>query len=154
MNLLRTVIMVTRGPETAATAVDLADLRATAQASSYTWFQDRAWLDQDMIVALITLLERWSAGPETFRCYLPDTRNLDEQARFKELFPGQLALLSNSWLSLLVTHSTSFTPPKISTPRHSIHGCVSSPISLPIPIITGPKISEEALLDSETSCLR
>ncbi len=85
MNLLRTVIMVTRGPEAAATAVDLADLRATARASSYTWFQDRAWLDQDMIVALITLLERWSAGPETFRCYLPDTRNLDEQALFKEI---------------------------------------------------------------------
>ena len=77
--------MVTRGPEAAATAVDLADLRATARASSYTWFQDRAWLDQDMIVALITLLERWSAGPETFRCYLPDTRNLDEQALFKEI---------------------------------------------------------------------
>lgn len=85
MNLLRTVIMVTRSPEAAATAVDLADLRATARASSYTWFQDRAWLDQDMIVALITLLERWSAGPETFRCYLPDTRNLDEQALFKEI---------------------------------------------------------------------
>jgi hypothetical protein len=85
MNLLRTVIMVTRDPEAAATAVDLADLRATARASSYTWFQDRAWLDQDMIVALITLLDRWSAGPETFHCYLPDTRNLDEQALFKEI---------------------------------------------------------------------
>lgn len=85
MNLLRTVIMVTRGPDDAATAVDLADLRATARASSYTWFQDRGWLDQDMILALITLLERWSASPETFRCYLPDTRNLDEQALFKEI---------------------------------------------------------------------
>ena len=85
MNLLRTVIMVTRDPEAAATAADLTDLRATARASSYAWFQDRAWLDQYMILALITLLERWSAGPETFRCYLPDTRNLDEQALFQEI---------------------------------------------------------------------
>jgi len=85
MNLLRTVIMVTRSPEAAATAADLADLRATMRASSYTWFHERAWLDQDMILALIALLERWSAGPETFRCYLPNTRHLDEKALFQEV---------------------------------------------------------------------
>lgn len=85
MNLLRTVIMVTRDPEAAATSADLADLRSTARASSYTWFHDRGWLDQEMILALITLLDRWSAGSETFRCYLPDTRHLDEQAFFQDL---------------------------------------------------------------------
>lgn len=63
MNLLRTVIMVTRDPEKAkATDEALTDLRATARASSYTWFKDMDWLDRDMIVALITLLERWSEG--------------------------------------------------------------------------------------------
>ncbi|WP_417814408.1 DUF262 domain-containing protein [Thalassospira alkalitolerans] len=85
MNLLRTVIMVTRGPEAAAIAADLADLRTTARASSYTWFQDRGWLDQDMILALVTLLERWSERADAFRCYLPDTRNFDEQGWFQEI---------------------------------------------------------------------
>lgn len=85
MNLLRTVIMLTRDPATAATSTDLADLRSMARVSSYTWFHDRGWLDEEMILALITLLERWSAGPETFRCYLPDMRHLDEQAFFQDL---------------------------------------------------------------------
>jgi hypothetical protein len=85
MNLLRTVIMVTRSPESAATAADLGDLRAAARLSSYTWFHEKDWLDQDMILALITLLDRWSAGPETIRCYLPDTRHLNERALFQEI---------------------------------------------------------------------
>lgn len=85
MNLLRTVIMVTRDPEAAETSAALADLRSMARASSYTWFHDRGWLDQEMVLALITLLERWSAGPETFCCYLPDTRHLDEQALFQDI---------------------------------------------------------------------
>jgi hypothetical protein len=85
MNLLRTVIMVTRDPEAAATSADLADLRSMARASSYTWFHDRGWLDQEMILALITLLERWSSGTDTFRCYLPDKRYLDEKALFQDI---------------------------------------------------------------------
>ena len=77
--------MVTRAPEIAGTANDLADLRAAARASSYAWFHERSWLDQEMIVALITVLERWSAGPDAFRFYLPDTRHLDEKGLFEEL---------------------------------------------------------------------
>ena len=85
MNLLRGIIMVTRPPEIAATANGLADLRSAARASSYAWFHDRSWLDEELIVALITLLERWSAGPSEFRCYLPATRHLDEKGLFEEL---------------------------------------------------------------------
>ncbi|RDD72115.1 DUF262 domain-containing protein [Paracoccus versutus] len=92
MNLLRAVIMVTRDPEAAATSLDLADLRSMARASSYTWFHDRGWLDQEMVLALITLLERWSAGPETFCCYLPDTRHLDEQALFQDILTKPTSL--------------------------------------------------------------
>ena len=92
MNLLRAVIMVTRDPEAAATSLDLADLRSMARASSYTWFHDRGWLDQEMVLALITLLERWSAGPETFCCYLPDTRHLDEQALFQDIITKPTSL--------------------------------------------------------------
>lgn len=92
MNLLRAVIMVTRDPEAAATSLDLADLRSLARASSYTWFHDRDWLDQEMVLALITLLERWSAGPETFCCYLPDTRHLDELALFQDILTKPTSL--------------------------------------------------------------
>lgn len=92
MNLLRTVIMVTRDPEAAAASADLAGLRFLARANSYTWFHDRGWLDQEMVLALITLLERWSAGPETFRCYLPDTRHLDEQALFQDILTKPTSL--------------------------------------------------------------
>lgn len=92
MNLLRTVIMVTRDPEATETSADLADLRSMARASSYTWFHDRGWLDEEMVLALITLLERWSAGPETFHCYLPDTRHLDEQALFQDILTKPTSL--------------------------------------------------------------
>lgn len=92
MNLLRTVIIVTRDPEAAATSADLTDLRSMVRASSYTWFHDRGWLDQEMTLALITLLERWSAGPETFCCYLPDTRHLDEQALFQDILTKPTSL--------------------------------------------------------------
>lgn len=92
MNLLRTVIMVTRDPEAAATSADLADLRSMARTSSYTWFHDRGWLDKKMVLALITLLERWSAGPDTFRCYLPDTRHLDEKALFQDILTKPTSL--------------------------------------------------------------
>ncbi|MBB3355565.1 hypothetical protein FHT70_005528 [Rhizobium sp. BK049] len=85
MNLLRVVIMVTRAPATDGTATDLADLRSSARPSSYTWFHERSWLDREMVVALITLLERWNAGSEAFRSYLPDKRHLDEQTLFQEI---------------------------------------------------------------------
>lgn len=92
MNLLRTLIMVTRDPEAAATSADLADLRSMARTSSYTWFHDRGWLDQKMVLALITLMERWSSGPDTFRCYLPDTRHLDEKALFQDILTKPTSL--------------------------------------------------------------
>ncbi len=84
--------MVTRDPEAAATSADLADLRSMARASSYTWFHDRGWLDEEMVVALITLLERWSKGPETFRCYLSDTRHLDERALVQDILTKPTSL--------------------------------------------------------------
>ena len=85
MNLLRTVIMVTRDPAGVTTSGDLADLRSQEEASSYSWFHEKGWLDHEMTLALITFLQRWSAGGETFRCYLPDTRSLDEKALFQEI---------------------------------------------------------------------
>ena len=86
MNFLRAVIMVTRAPDAAATANDLADLRNSFRTSSYAWFHGRSWLDQEMILALITLLQRWSSGPDaSFHCYLPDARYIDETALFEDI---------------------------------------------------------------------
>ena len=86
MNFLRAVIMVTRAPDSAATANDLAELRNSFRTSSYAWFHDRSWLDQEMTLALITLLQRWSSGPDaSFQCYLPDTGYIDETALFEDI---------------------------------------------------------------------
>ena len=86
MNLLRAVIMVTRAPDTAATANDLVDLRNPFRTSTYAWFHGKSWLDQEMILALITLLQRWSADPNaSFHCYLPDTKYIDETALFDDI---------------------------------------------------------------------
>ena len=85
MNLLRFVIMVTRDPGSAETAADLADLRTTARVNSYSWFYEKGWLDKEMVVTLITLLERWSAGPDELCCYLPDGTYIDERARFQDV---------------------------------------------------------------------
>ena len=51
--------------------------------SNYSWFNGKGWLDRDMAVALMTLLERWSGGANNgFRSYLPQTWHLDEQRLF------------------------------------------------------------------------
>jgi hypothetical protein len=83
MNLIRAVIMITRAPDINGAASDLGELRSPT-ISTYSWFHDKAWLDRDMAVALMTLLERWSAGANnTFHSYLPQTWRLDELSLFK-----------------------------------------------------------------------
>lgn len=83
MNLIRAVIMITRAPDIDGAASDLGELRSLT-ISTYAWFHDKNWLDQDMAVALMTLLERWSAGANNaFRSYLPKTWRLDEQRLFE-----------------------------------------------------------------------
>ena len=93
MNLMRVVITVTRAPATDSTTADLTELRS-AEPSTYTWFYDRGWLDRDMIVALTTLLVRWSAGPEPFRRHLPANQNFDEVSVFEDIIaqPAKLKL--------------------------------------------------------------
>ena len=101
MNLLRAVILVTRTPETAMTANDLADLRNMFRTSSYAWFHERSWLDQEMILALITLLERWSADPDTlFRSYLPDSRYINEIELFKDIITRPTGLTFEQFAQL------------------------------------------------------
>ena len=85
MNIIRAVILITRAPDIDSTASDLGELRSPT-ISTYSWFRDKNWLDRDMAVALMTLLEQWSAGSDnTFRAYLPQTWRLDELDFFKDL---------------------------------------------------------------------
>ncbi len=82
MNLIRAVIMITRAPDIDGVAADLGELRSQT-ISTYSWFNGKGWLDRDMAVALMTLLERWSGGANNgFRSYLPLTWHLDEQRLF------------------------------------------------------------------------
>ena len=87
MNLVRVVITVTRASNNDSTNNDLADLRNATIESNYAWFHENSWLDQEMIIALITLLERWSAGQDSsFKCYLPaGTRHIDEEELFEKI---------------------------------------------------------------------
>ena len=85
MNLLRSVILVTRDPQSDETTKDLDLLRNSTLRSTYSWFYERGWLDRQMAFALVTLLERWSTGPDKLRCYLPDVRHVNEEELFQQV---------------------------------------------------------------------
>lgn len=82
MNLIRAVITITRAPDIDAAAADLGELRGPT-ISTYSWFNRKGWLDREMAVALMILLERWSAGAnKSFHSYLPESWHLNEQHLF------------------------------------------------------------------------
>ena len=96
MNLLRAVIIVTRSPEAKTTDRDLTDLRRSMNGSSYDWFHQRTWLDQDMVTAFMTLLEHWCSDAEhPFRLDIGDERHLAEDALFRSAItrPSDLTYL-------------------------------------------------------------
>ncbi len=96
MNLLRAVIIVTRSPEAKSTDSDLTDLRRSIHASSYDWFRQRGWLDQELVTALMTLLEHWcKKGQQPFRFDVGDERHLDEESLFRSAIsrPSELTYL-------------------------------------------------------------
>lgn len=85
MNLLRSIIMVTRLPDADGVSRDLSDLRNSSRANNYSWFHEKGWLDQKMVTGFIILLERWSAGQDKFHRYLPDNEHLDEFELFTDI---------------------------------------------------------------------
>lgn len=96
MNLLRAVIIVTRSPEAKTTDRDLTDLRRSMNGSSYDWFHQRAWLDQDMVTAFMRLLEHWCKdAKQPFRLDIGDDRHLAEEALFRSAItrPSDLTYL-------------------------------------------------------------
>ena len=96
MNLLRAVIIVTRSPEAKTTDGDLTELRRSVHANSYDWFHSNLWLDENMVTALIALLEYWcEEGQEPFRLDVADKRHFDEEELFRNAInkPSDLTYL-------------------------------------------------------------
>jgi len=86
MNFFRAIIMITRAPDNADTAHNISELRFSSNQNSFAWFHEKSWLDKDMILALITLLQRWGSDPNSeFHLYLPDTKYINEIELFKQI---------------------------------------------------------------------
>ena len=100
MNLLRSVILVTRDPESDQTTRDINLLRNPAQLSTYSLFHEKDWLDRHMAFALVTLLERWSTGTEDLCCYLPNVRYIDEKAFFQRVITRPTSLTFHELVQL------------------------------------------------------
>ncbi len=93
MKLFRAIIMITRSPDQKNFALDITQLRNRSYMSTFSWFNEHQWLDQSLTETLITLLERWSAGPEAFKTYLPDARYFDEAVFFEKIITDPTELV-------------------------------------------------------------
>lgn len=85
MNIFRAVALITRKPEDAEYLKDVSMLRNRRKAPSYTDFHARGWLDEQFTLALIPLLDSWSAESGSLSCFLPDTRYFDEMTFFSSV---------------------------------------------------------------------
>jgi hypothetical protein len=83
MNVFRAVVLVTRSPDNDAYLNDTSFLRFGAP--SYTVFHSHGWLDERFTLAIIHLLDAWSAESGKLSTLLPDSRYFDEAAIFKKI---------------------------------------------------------------------
>lgn len=84
MNLFRTVILVTRSPESNSYIDDVVLLRNKRQKNTHALFSQHGWLDRKFSEALILLLETWSSGQENPSKLLPDRQYYDEEEMFSK----------------------------------------------------------------------
>lgn len=92
MNVLRVLILVTRDPEIIeGTNADIADLRGSVP-NSFTVFNEKNWLDRNLVVALISLLESWSKQDGRLPAHLPDDSPFDLSAVFKQIISDPVRL--------------------------------------------------------------
>ena len=92
MNVFRTVILITRSPESDQFVKDITDLRSKSQKSGYHFFQQREWLDVPFSKMLITLLDTWSGVSGTLIPQLPDKRYFDEAHLLGEILDDPTGL--------------------------------------------------------------
>ncbi|GAH65015.1 unnamed protein product, partial [marine sediment metagenome] len=85
MNVFRAVALITRRPDDENYVDDVARLRNGWNAPSHTDFHAHGWLDESFTLAIIHLLDSWSAKTGTLSGLLPDIRYFDEKAFFDEV---------------------------------------------------------------------
>lgn len=85
MNLFRTVILITRFPETESFVDDITLLRNKSQKSTYSLFHRRGWVDRAFSEMLIILLDAWSGNGEGIVSQLPNSKYFDEEAIFSKV---------------------------------------------------------------------
>lgn len=85
MNVFRAIALITRNPADPVGSEDVSTLRDRWKAPSYTDFHTQGWLDEQFTLALIPLLDSWSAKSEGLSCHLPDKRYFDEIAFFSDV---------------------------------------------------------------------
>lgn len=90
MNTFRAVALATRSSEHPKFLDDAEELRQ--RSPSYTAFHTRSWLDEPFTLALIRLLEMWSAANGSLATVLPSTRYFDEKKMFDAITEGSRSL--------------------------------------------------------------
>jgi len=82
MNLFRTLILLTRSPDSDSFVEDVTSLRNKAQKNTYSFFSQSDWLDRSFSEALILLLETWSKGGTGLKTQLLNNKYFDEENVF------------------------------------------------------------------------
>jgi hypothetical protein len=83
MNVFRAVALVTRSPDNNKYYSDASLLRNGEP--SYTEFHTYGWLDEPFTLAIIHLLDAWSAESGKFELLLPDSQYFNEPAIFNKI---------------------------------------------------------------------
>ena len=95
MNLLRVLIIVTRDPERGnITGADLAELLDKDLPNTFSAFNQRGWLDLNLVTAIVSMLESWRGQDQDLAIHLPDDCPFDVRATFDKIItdPSRLTL--------------------------------------------------------------
>ena len=82
MNVFRAVALITRRLDDDSYLDDVKVLRERANAPSYADFHAHGWLDEPFTLAIIHLLDAWSAEGGTLHCLLPRRRAILTKTAF------------------------------------------------------------------------
>lgn len=82
MNLVQTLVIVTRNPDAQGSEALLAALRNAARPFSFRRFHETGCLDRPFIDALVAVLDAWSGSPASIRPVLGPNPYFDELATF------------------------------------------------------------------------
>ncbi|MDR6183915.1 DUF262 domain-containing protein [Asaia bogorensis] len=92
MNLLRVVILVTRSGDPVVHEKSITALRDAKQIASYFWFQENDWLDREMALTFIVMLQRWCGEDATFDSLLTPLARFKEREALKQILEDPLGI--------------------------------------------------------------